>query len=305
MKILMAGSSGLVGSELISLLTQKGHTVTRLVRELPVAGKHEISWNPKQGKLDPNEVEGFDVYINLAGDNISSGRWTASKKMEILESRVCATKLLCETAAHLKQPPKLIINASAVGFYGSRGETVVDESDPQGDGFLANVCNLWEQSTESAQKVGIRVALIRIGVVLAKEGGALASMLFPFKMGLGGVIGSGKQYMSWVALDDLVRIFAFVIENDGIRGPINAVSPNPVTNYEFTKTLGKVLHRPTIFPMPAILVRLAFGEMGDELLLGSTRVEGLKLREAGYQFQYPKLEEALTHVLVEKKDALD
>lgn len=293
MKILIAGSSGFVGSILIPFLKDEGHSVFKLVRVKFTHDDSEIEWNPKKSILDAQKIEGFDAFINLAGDNISSGRWTEKKKKAIMESRVQATSLLCSTAAKLQTPPKVIINASAVGYYGNRGDVLLDETSELGKGFLAEVCDAWENATAVASKAQIRVVLLRIGVVLDSRGGALKKMIIPFKCCLGGVLGSGNQYMSWITTKDLNAIISFVLKNEQISGPVNAVTPNPVKNSEFTETLGKVLHRPTIIPMPAFVIRFLFGQMGDELLLASTRVHSVKLNKQGYQFRYPNLEQAL------------
>jgi hypothetical protein len=235
--------------------------------------------------------------VHLAGENIAAGRWTVEKKARIRDSRVKGTKTLCEALAQLSQPPKVLVSASAIGYYGDRGAELLWENSALGTGFLAEVCQAWEEATRPAMEKGIRVVLLRIGVVLSPAGGALAKMLLPFKLGLGGIIGSGKQYMSWIALDDVVGTIDHVLITDTLQGPVNAVAPHPVTNSEFTKTLRRVLRRPTLFPMPAFAARLAFGEMADELLLASTRVEPKRLIATEYRFRYPELEDALRHLL--------
>jgi uncharacterized protein (TIGR01777 family) len=235
--------------------------------------------------------------VHLAGANITAGRWTASRKELIRSSRVDSTRLLCETLAGLEPRPSVLIAASAIGFYGDRGDAVMTEEHRAGSGFLAEVCRAWEDATSAAREAGIRVVNLRIGVVLAAAGGALAKMLTPFKLGLGGRLGTGRQYMSWIALDDLVGMIHHLLFADDLSGPVNAVAPNPVTNAEFTKALGRVLRRPTIFPVPVPIVRLAFGEMGRELLLAGARVEPAKVRESGFEFGHPRLEEALRHEL--------
>ena len=269
MKVLITGSSGLIGSALIESLAANGHEVIRLLRKK--FAEDSPVWDPENGVIDLADVRGIAAVVHLAGDNIAEGRWNSQKKGRILNSRVIGTKLLAEFFAASDHKPHIIVSASAVGVYGDRGEELVDETSGPGNGFLADVCKQWEGATASAVDAGIRVAKVRLGVVLSTAGGALKKMLLPFRMGLGGVIGTGKQYMSWVSIDDVVGIIQYVIANDAMRGPVNLVAPNAVSNREFTKTLGRVLHRPTIFPMPAFAARIAFGEMANELLLSSTR----------------------------------
>lgn len=297
MKIAITGSSGLVGSALTQTLSKNGHSILRFVRKKEDLSDDTILWDTTKGIENPEKLNGVDVVINLAGENIATGRWTEEKKKRILESRVKGTETLCNALNTLDNPPKLLINASAIGYYGNQGDCIVNEEGPSGEGFLAKVCREWEKATESAEKKGIRVVKLRTGVVLSKKGGALAKMLLPFKLGLGGVIGSGKQWMSWIALEDLVGIVQHVIEDEAIRGPVNAVTPKAVTNYEFTKTLGKVLNRPTIFPLPAFVAKFLLGEMADEMLLSSTRVNPAVLSMTGYSFLYPDLEGAFEHIL--------
>ena len=298
MKVLVSGSTGLVGSALCTALTSGGHEIARLVRQSPRSRQPEISWDPAKGTIDATKLEGFDAVVHLAGESIAAGRWTDEQKARIRDSRIQGTRLLCETLATLKNKPKVLVCASAVGYYGDRGDEVVDESSPAGANmFLVDVCQEWEAATEPARTAGIRVVNLRFGVVLSPNGGALAKMLLPFKLGAGGVVGTGKQYMSWIALDDAVGSIQHCLTTDSLTGPVNAVAPQAVTNYEFTKTLGKVLVRPTILPMPAFAARLALGQMADELLLASTRVRPTKLLESKYPFHYPQLEGALRHVL--------
>ena len=297
MKILVTGASGLVGSALIPFLTSKGHEVVRLVRSEPKQVGTEIQWNPDRGVAEAAQLEGFDAVVHLAGENISEGRWTEEKKTRIRESRVKGTRVLSETLARLSQPPRTLVSASAIGFYGSRGEEVLNEQSASGDDFLAEVCREWELATRPAAEHGIRVANLRFGVILSGEGGALAKMLMPFKLGVGGRVGSGEQYMSWITLEDAVGAIYHALTNEAVHGPVNVVAPQTVTNREFTKTLGQVLSRPTLFPVPVFALHLAFGEMADALLLSSMRVEPLRLKETGYVFQYPQLEGALRHLL--------
>lgn len=294
MRILMTGSSGLVGTAASALLSTAGHEVVPLVRR--EAREGEVSWDPRGGRLDPADLEGFDAVVHLAGESISK-RWTDEQKKKIRESRVAGTTLLSEALAAATNGPKVMISASAIGFYGDRGAEVLDESSAHGSGFLAEVCQEWEAATARARDAGIRVVNLRTGVVLSPQGGALAKMLTPFKLGAGGKIGSGEQYMSWITLDDVAGIIAFALETESLSGPVNTVAPDPVTNARFTKTLGRVLGRPTLFPMPAFAARLAFGEMADELLLGSANVRPSALEDAGYGFRYPELEAGLRHVL--------
>jgi hypothetical protein len=296
-KILVTGSTGLVGSALLPNLRSQGHEVFRLVRSQAKTGAAEIYWNPEQGIEDTTRLEGLDAVVHLAGENISEGRWTEEKKKRIRDSRVKGTRTLSDTLARLKQPPRTLLSASAIGYYGSQGERVLTEESAPGSDFLASVCREWEAATEPATQSGIRVVLLRFGVILTPKGGALSKMLAPFQFGVGGRLGSGRQYMSWITLDDVVGVINHALLNETISGPVNVVTPHPVTNYEFTKTLGRVLSRPTIFPVPAFAIRLAFGEMGDAALLGSTRVEPARLKESGYAFQHPELEGALRQML--------
>ena len=297
MRILLTGSSGLIGSELVPFLRGAGYSVTRLVRRPAHEGGKELAWDPAERKLEPAALEAFDAVIHLGGVNIAERRWSTEFKQQFLESRVESTRLLATTLAGLRHPPQVLICASAVGFYGDRGEETLDEQAPPGTGFLPSVCRAWEGATKVAADKGIRVANLRIGVVLSAAGGALAKMLTPFKLGLGGRIGSGRQYMSWIALDDVVEAIHHVLLNDELSGPVNTTSPNPITNAEFTQTLGRVLGRPTLFPVPAFAARLAFGEMADALLLSSERVVPAKLTQSGFAFRYPELILALRHIL--------
>jgi uncharacterized protein len=300
MKVLVTGSTGLVGSALVPFLTKSGHHVTRLVRSRtggPLKDTQVIEWDPVAGRLDKLALEGVEGVVHLAGENIAARRWTAEQKARIRESRVAGTRLLADTLARMSRPPKVLICASAIGYYGNRGDQRLTEESSSGGDFLAEVSREWEAAAKPTADKGVRVVYLRIGLVLSPAGGALGKMLTPFRMGVGGVIGSGEQYMSWVAIDDLIGIIQHGLARDGLRGPVNAVSPNSVTNREFTKTLGKVLGRPTIFPLPEFAARLAFGEMADALLLSSTRVEPQRLLASGYAFLYPTLEGALRHLL--------
>jgi uncharacterized protein (TIGR01777 family) len=294
-RILVTGASGLIGRALVPFLTTGGHAVTRLVRGRP--GEGEVAWDPARGALDAAALPALDAAVHLAGESIADGRWTTAKKRRILESRVASTRLVAETLAALPHRPRVLVCASAIGIYGDRGAEVVDERAAPGTGFLADVCRAWEAAADPARAAGIRVVHVRFGVVLSAAGGALATMLLPFRMGLGGVVGAGTQYLSWIALDDAVGAVHVALAREALAGPLNAVAPHPVTNREYTRTLGAVLGRPTVVPLPAFAARLALGEMADALLLASTRVEPRVLREAGYAFRFPDLEPALRHLL--------
>lgn len=296
MRILVTGSHGMIGSALVARARGDRHEVVRLVRPGRAAAAGGIPWDIARGQIDPARLEGFDAVVHLAGENIA-GRWTAAKKASIRDSRIRGTSLLSDSIRGLARPPRVLVCASAVGFYGSRGDELLDESAAAGRGFLAEVCRDWEAAAAPARAMGIRVVHLRFGIVLSPAGGALAKMLLPFRMGLGGRVGSGLQYMSWISLDDAVGILLAAVESDRLTGPVNAVAPEPVTNREFTRVLGKVLNRPTLFPMPAFAVRLLFGEMGESLLLGSVRVRPGRLEAAGHPFQYPELAPALRHLL--------
>jgi uncharacterized protein (TIGR01777 family) len=295
MKILISGSHGLVGTNLIKLISPD-HEVYRLVRHYAESDS-EIEWSPDRYSIALARLEGFDAVVHLAGESIAEGRWTEEKKKRIRESRVKGTRLLGDALANLSNPPRTFICASAIGYYGDRGDELLNEQSEPGKDFLSEVCVEWENATALATEKGIRVVNCRLGIVLEANGGALAKMLPPFRMGVGGKIGSGKQWMSWIALDDVTGGIKFALANDSIRGPVNFVAPAPVTNAVFTQTLGKVLSRPTIFPIPAFGVRLLFGEMADALLLSSQRVESAVLQKGGYLFKYAVLESALRHAL--------
>jgi hypothetical protein len=301
MKIIVTGSSGLIGSALVAALRARGDEVTCLVRGAAHArradGAREVLWNPGRGELDAAELEGHDAAVHLAGDPIAEGRWTDEKKRRIRESRAQGTTLIASTLAKLKTPPRTLLSASAVGYYGDRGQEILTETSAPGADFLSGVCREWEASTEAAKAAGVRVVLLRFGVVLSGEGGALLKMLTPFKLGVGGKIGSGEQYMSWIALDDVTGAILHALAHEELEGAVNVVAPQPVTNGEFTKTLGGVLNRPTVFAVPAFAARLAFGEIADAALLASQRAEPARLKATNYQFKYPELEGALHHAL--------
>lgn len=297
MHIAVTGASGLLGSALLSFLSGGGHRLTRLVRPGATAGAAAIEWDPQTGRLEAGALEGLDGVVHLAGENIAAKRWTAGQKVRIRDSRVAPTRLLSETLAKLSRPPKVLVCASAIGLYGDRGAELMAEDSPAGSGFLAEVCEAWEAASQAARDAGIRTVLLRIGVVLSPAGGALARMLLPFRLGTGGVIGTGEQYWSWIGLDDVVGAIHHALLTATLEGPVNAVAPQPVTNREFTKTLGRVLSRPTLLPLPGFAARLALGEMADDLLLSSTRVEPARLLASGYSFRHPELEGALRHCL--------
>lgn len=296
MNIAITGSTGLVGNALVHALGSDGHSVQRIVRRRTKNGDREIFWDPAAGTIEADKFNNVDAVVHLAGASVAK-RWSPSVKQEILDSRVQGTGLLCQTLAGLTSKPSTLVSASASGYYGDRGEELLDESSPPGQSFLADVCQQWEAATHPARDADIRVVNLRIGLVLSGEGGALARMLMPFKMGAGGPVGSGRQYLSWITLDDLVRVIQFALHAAALAGPVNAVTPNPVTNHEFTKTLGRVLHRPTVLPMPAFAARMAFGEMADSLLLASAKISPAALTAAQFDFTNPQIEPALRHVL--------
>jgi uncharacterized protein (TIGR01777 family) len=302
MRILISGSHGLIGKAVVEALQAKNHQVVSLVRNRDEVSQDSLLFDPEHTPLDSDSYEGFDACINLAGESVAQGRWTEEKKRKIRDSRVLRTRILSEFLSGLKNPPKIFLSASAIGYYGSSGDRVLNESSKGGTDFLATVCKNWEKSTTVLENKGVRVVHLRTGVVLSKEGGALAKMLVPFKLGLGGKIGSGSQYMSWIALEDEVSAILFCLENSKLSGAVNLVCPNPVTNGEFTKVLGKALARPTLFPMPAFVAKLLMGkELAEELLLASQRAVPQKLLEAGFTFKYPGLKSALEAILHHNK----
>jgi uncharacterized protein len=296
MKVLITGASGLIGQALQGSFAEKGYAMLLASRKEPTDEQH-IQWDIETGFAEPDRLEGIDAVVHLAGENVSGLRWTEDKKKTIRDSRVLGTRNVVDAISKLKTKPKVFVAASAIGFYGERGDEEVTESSAAGSNFLADVSKEWEGESRRAEDAGIRTVLLRTGIVLSKDGGALATMLTPFKLGVGGVVGSGKQWMSWISLDDQVAVINFAIENENLRGALNSVSPNPVTNQEFTKTLGEVLYRPTFLPLPEFAVSMVFGEMGDALLLASTKVLPKRLEDARFDFKYPDLKAAIEHAV--------
>jgi uncharacterized protein len=294
MNVLISGATGLIGSSLSQELESGGHRITRLTRS--PEGPNDIRWDPDADIID-GSLEGHDAVVHLAGESIAEGRWTPSKKERIMESRKRGTRLLAESIAALPTPPGVMVSASAVGYYGDRGNEVLREDSSPGSDFLAEVCKAWEAAADPAREAGIRVVHPRFGIVLSPKGGALGTTLPIFKLGGGGRIGSGRQWWSWVALDDVVGAIVHALEDESVEGPVNVGSPNPMTNAEYTRVLGKVLNRPTFFAVPAPAIRTVIGGMADALLLASQRMQPVKLRETGYRFRYPELEDALRHLL--------
>lgn len=295
MRVLITGSSGLLGRALSRSFAERGYEIVRLVRR-PGSG-NDITWNPDRGELSADPVQQYDVVLHLAGENIGAGRWSRSRKERILASRVNGTRTLVAALATLQNKPPLFISASATGYYGNRGDEILREENRPGSGFLAEVCQQWEAEALNAKQLGIRTVCLRFGVALAPNGGALAKILLPFRLGLGGKFGDGRQYMSWVTQEDLVAAVHHVVYDDSLSGPVNVVAPHPVTNAEFTKTLGKVLNRPTIFGVPSFALKLLLGEMAGPLLLEGQRVEPSKLLASRFEFKYPELEPALKSLL--------
>lgn len=296
MTILITGGSGLIGRRLIPSLEKQGHRVIRLVRSKDLVGEKAVFWSSSEGRFHWDESSGIDAMVHLAGESIL-GRWTRAKKARIRDSRVDTTRKLSAFLAGMETPPKILVAASATGFYGNRGEELLGEESSAGDGYLPGVCRQWEAATDPAREAGIRVVNLRIGTVLTPEGGALAAMHTPFRLALGGRVGDGRQYMSWITRDDLVSAIRFTLESGDLAGPVNAVSPQPVTNTEFTRALGQALNRPTPFPIPGFFVRLLFGQMGTDLLLASARVIPERLQKAGFEFRHSGLETALNDLL--------
>lgn len=293
LRIAVTGASGMIGRSLVAFLSSGGHEVFRLVRRPPAEGKREIHWKPHEGVLDPGPLEGLDAVIHLSGENIASGRWSEERKRAIMQSRKTTTRLVSQTLARLRRTPETLICASAVGYYDQVAPETKTEESGKGTGFLADVVEAWERESEPARKAGIRVVNLRMGPILSPTGGALAKMLIAYRLGLGAVVGDGRQFFSWLGLDDLMGVFLLALRQPALSGPVNATSPNPVTNREFTKTLGRVLRRPTILRVPAPVVRVLFGQMGETTLLRGTPVLPAKLLNRGFEFQEPDLEGAL------------
>lgn len=297
LRMAVTGAGGLIGSALVQRLTAKGHRVTTLVRRAARPG--EISWDPEGGRLEPNDLEGIDAIVHLAGENVGA-RWTAGRKARIRSSRVRGTRLLSEVVARLRKRPAVLVSASAIGIYGNRGDEVLAEEALLGDAghdFLAAVGQEWEGAADPARAGGIRVVHPRFGVVLSPAGGALGRMLLPFRLGLGGRLGDGSQWMSWVSIDDAVSALVHLLLTETLHGPVNVTAPEPIRNRDFTRTLGRVLSRPSAFSVPSVALRLALGEMADSTLLASTRVVPRRLLASGFRFSHPTLETALRHVL--------
>ena len=294
MNVLISGATGLIGSALVPELEANGHSVTRLSRSQ--SGADTVRWDLSAGAID-GDLEGTEAVVHLAGESIAQGRWSPDKKRRILDSRGQGTRLLAERLAALAAPPKVVVSISAVGYYGDRGDEVLTEESAPGADFLAKVCREWEAAAEPARRAGIRVVHPRLGIVLSPQGGALGTTLPIFKLGGGGKIGSGRQWWSWVALDDVVGSIVHALTDETVEGPVNVGSPNPMTNAEYTKALGRVLGRPTVLPLPAPVARIMLGEVADALLLASQRMRPAKLEATGYAFRYPQLEGALRHLL--------
>ncbi|HXJ05247.1 MAG TPA: TIGR01777 family oxidoreductase [Candidatus Acidoferrum sp.] len=301
MKLLVTGSSGLVGSALMPAMVKAGHTVCRLVRPGTVEKNDsndgfQVAWNPATGELGGAAV-GADAVVNLAGASIADGRWSSARKAELRSSRIDTTRALVAALAKMNARPRVLVSASATGFYGNRGDELLTEESQPGNDFLSSLAKEWEAEALKAEAIGIRVVLARFGIILAPDGGALPRMVMPFRFFAGGKIGSGQQWMSWISLEDVVAVLQFALEKNEVRGPVNVISPQPVQNAEFTKTLASVLHRPAFFPAPAFALRLALGEMADALLLSSQRVLPRNLEKLGYRFLHSGLKSALAAIL--------
>ena len=296
MKILITGATGLIGCALRESLAADGHEFLLTTRNEPKDSSW-VQWKPETGFAEPEKLEGIDAAVHLAGESINALRWTEEKKRAIRDSRVLGTRNIVDTLSDLERRPRVLVAASAIGFYGDRGDEELTETSKSGKNFLADVCRDWEAESRRAEDAGIRTVLLRTGIVLSKDGGALATMLLPFKLGLGGVIGDGKQWMSWISLDDHVEVIKLALSDESIRGAVNSVSPNPVTNQEFTETMGEVLYRPTFIPVPEFAVHLAFGEMGEALLLDSMKVIPKRLTDAGFEFKFPELKKAIENAV--------
>lgn len=296
MRVLVTGASGLIGTALQRSLRERGHELLLASRSEPKDDSW-IQWSAESGFADARELEEIDAVVHLAGESVSGLRWTDEKKKAIRDSRVLGTRSIVDAIAELETRPRVLVAASAIGFYGDRGDEVLTETSRSGKTFLAEVSREWEAEARRAEDSGVRTVLLRTGIVLSKDGGALGTMLMPFKLGLGGVVGDGKQWMSWISLDDHVDVIVFALENESVRGAVNSVSPNSVTNEEFTKVMGEVLYRPTFIPVPEFAVHMMFGEMGEALLLDSTRVIPKRLTDLGYKFKFPDLKKAIENAV--------
>jgi uncharacterized protein (TIGR01777 family) len=294
--VLVTGSHGLIGLALVPALARRGDRVVRLIRAAPAAAD-EVRWDPMAGSIDAASIEGMDAVIHLAGENLAAGRWTAERKARIRDSRVRGTRLLAETLARLSRRPPVLLSASATGYYGDRGDAVVREDTGPGTGFLPEVCREWEQAADPAREAGIRVVYLRSAIVLSPAGGVLGRLRPVFRLGLGGPLGSGRQYLSWIAIDDWIGAALHLLDDARVAGPVNMAAPQPVTNAVFTRTLARAVSRPALVPVPALALRVAFGEMADQTLLVSARVEPARLLASGYTFRFPDLGGALRHVL--------
>ncbi|MBZ0266096.1 TIGR01777 family oxidoreductase [bacterium] len=297
MKILLSGSTGFLGTTLLRHLSQKGYTVHRLMRGMVSDPVREVYWKPSKGELNPDRIDQFNTIIHLAGSSIAGGRWTAGRRKLILESRTQTTELISRKLAGLTNKPSCFLCASAVGYYGDCGDTPLDESSPNGDGFLSDVCRQWEEATLPAKEAGIRVVNMRFGVILGKHGGLLEQLKMPFKLGLGAKLGNGKQFQSWVSLEDVVRAIEFLIEKENVSGAVNITSPSPVQNTHFTRILAKKMNRPAVFTLPAPMLRLILGQLAEEMLLASQHALPTKLQKAGFRFNHPTLAETLDELL--------
>lgn len=289
MKILITGATGFIGTALSERLKSSGHQIAVLTRSGSEPSENRFAWNPDIGVLHIRALRDIDTVVHLAGENIGAKRWTPDYKRQIADSRIKGTALLVDTISRLDTRPRVLVNASAIGYYGDRGDELLTEMSGPGTGFLSELCREWEAEALKAAKLGLRVVCLRTGMVLSRSGGTLERMLPMFKLGLGGTFGSGNQYWSWIALDDMVRAVEFAVLNDRLTGPVNIVSPNPVTNAGFTKTLAQLLHRPALFPVPAPILRLALGKMADNLILSSLRVEPKRLIDEGFEFSHSTL----------------
>lgn len=296
LKIAVSGSSGLIGSALVPYLKSQGHEVLRLVRRQPNSNANEVQWNPASGKLDAEALEGTQAAINLSGANIGAKRWNDNRKKEIHESRIDSTRLLSETLARLEPRPKVLASASALGYYGDQGNLALREDASAGRDFLAESTKQWEDATSPASEAGIRVVNMRFGLALSSEADLIKRQLPAFKMGVGGKLGNGRQYMSWIHINDLIRAIAHILVTEELSGSVNLSSPNPVTNAEFTRAFGRALSRPAIFTIPKVVLKIAFGEIADSMM-ASTRMEPAKLMESSFEFEYPQIEAALREVL--------